>query len=193
MYAPVLLHPQKKGVGLFEFNHSHYLVFLPKPELLLNRILKRSFCWLNQVIEHYSKVCVVFLQLHSKRYDENNASMTYFNRRLRKALKAQYGGKIGIFWVRERKLSQSQHYHLAVTVSGHFCRKSFHIDRLTKEIWESINDGNFSYSPRNRLYYINRLSQNFTYRAAFMRLSYFAKATTKEQGILGNHFGGSFS
>lgn len=193
MYAPVLLHPRKKGVGLFDFNHSHYFVFVPKSGLLLNRILDRSFFWLSQAIEHYSKLCVVFLQLHCDSYASNNADLASFNKRLRKALKAQYGGKIGIFWVRERESSQTQHYHVAITVSGHYCRKSYHIDRLAKEIWESVSTGNFSYQVKNRLYFINRLSLDFTYRAVFMRLSYFAKAVSKEHNLSGKHFGSSFS
>jgi hypothetical protein len=192
MYASTLMYRDKKHIGLYLFNDSYYHVFTPEGGIL-KAAIERAFCWLTNAIQHYSKLTLVFMQLHTATYDLNNHTLSVFIKKLKRALANKYSGKVGTFWVRERYKSEQQHYHLAITVNGHTCRSSFYIVQIAKRIWCSLALGNSMWRIRNPTYRIIRSANNFIYRAAYMRLSYLCKAKSKESAVRCHNFGSSFS
>lgn len=192
MYSTLMQHHTKRGVGIFNYQGSHFYVFSLRGGIK-KAILNQSFDWFFQMILAYSRLSVTFIQLHTKTFTESNRHLSEFNRELRRQLKQRYNCKVGIFWVRERDSSLNQHYHLAIGLSGHVNQSSFHVCNIARRIWSNISSDHTDHFPKNRHYLFRRSDRGYRYRAALMRLSYFAKARTKEANIKGKSYGYSFS
>lgn len=139
---------------------------------------------------HCPRLLVFRLDVHLNRYSADNKPISKFMHKLSKWVTKTYGGPVGYFWVREQKTAQAQHYHLLVMVNGRTCRYPSRI--ITKA--EDIADGwewPKPYTPEN-CYYDIRPNDQQAYRAAFYRVSYLAKANTKQgKGKTANYFGHS--
>ncbi|EOG1781945.1 YagK/YfjJ domain-containing protein [Vibrio parahaemolyticus] len=131
------------------------------------------------MLSHYSKVCVILLQLHQKEFSVCNTPISKFINQLKSKLEKHYKTKMGYVWVREQYEAHSQHYHIAIMLNGHTCQSSRGIDRVVKELWENIDKDNFSYRIKNRIYRPTRYEDDAEYRAAIMRMSYMAKKKGK--------------
>jgi hypothetical protein len=108
-------------------------------------------------------------------------------------------------WARERSDADTDHYHVAIFLNndayshlGNFNRTGQNLSTKIVEAWTSAL-GIDDYSARNLVhfpedkpvYYINKnaLDYQWTFNAAFYRLSYFAKLETKHYGDRSRSFG----
>jgi len=174
----IALHESKKHLAYLNYYGEEQLIFHPRGGVI-KKILLRSFSQLDTMISYYSKVSVVFLQIHQKEFTDDNKQMALFIKRFQLQLSKIYSCKFGYVWVREQVYAQSQHYHLAIMLSGHLCQSSRGIDQLCKDVWEQINPLNFSFKVRNRIYRIHREGKQHELRAARLRMSYLAKVHSK--------------
>lgn len=181
--STITLHANKKNLAYYEYKQQQQLIFYPSGGIN-KELLKRIYSQLDNMLSYYSKVTVIFLQLHQRRYTENNALLTKFFGLLKKRLSKHYGERIGHVWVRERHEAKAQHYHIAVMLNGHRCQKCYRVTQYAQQIWEMLGDKHFSYRVRNRLYRIERSEPNSELQAVRTRLSYLAKNSTKD---VGNH------
>jgi len=177
----ITLHPSKKRLAYFDYKQQQQLIFYPSGGIN-KELLKRIYSQLDNMLSYYSKVTVVFLQLHQKRYTESNTLITKFFGLLKKRLSKHYGTRIGHVWVREKHRAEAQHYHIAVMLNGHRCQKCYRVTQYAQQIWERLGEEHFSYRVRNRIYRIERREHNRELQAVRTRLSYLAKNATKDAG-----------
>lgn len=191
MSARIVMNPKKSKLAFYRHNNEIYKIFY-RPTGVNKKILQSSFDLVSNWINHYSKYCVVVLQLHQNQPSENNQQLSAFLAQLSKALTKHYNTpNIGYFWVREQSNRDKQHYHLAVFISGHCCKNSKIIDELANQLWFQQDEGNFSYQVKNRIYRVKRYSSDRERRALLTRLSYFAKNDTKSSHPSRNSYGRS--
>ncbi|WIH23367.1 YagK/YfjJ domain-containing protein [Photobacterium damselae] len=144
------------------------------------KILKQGYKQLDNMLTYYSKVTVVFLQLHQTEFTPDNGVISLFLKQLKRRLEKHYNCTVAYLWVREQGGAPAQHYHLVVMVNGHKCSSSQYILKVATEIWESQKGGNYSFKVKNRIYRIETYKNNNEYQAARMRMSYLAKMKTKD-------------
>ncbi|SON50412.1 YagK/YfjJ domain-containing protein [Vibrio tapetis] len=174
----IALHESKKHLAYLNYCGEEQLIFYPQAGVI-KKILVKSYKQLDTMMSCYSKVSVVFLQIHQKEFTEDNKQMALFIKRFQQRLSKIYPCRFAYIWVREQASAQSQHYHLAIMLSGHLCQSTRGIDLLCKDVWEQINPLNFSFKVRNRIYRIHRTDKQHELRAARLRLSYLAKIHSK--------------
>ncbi|MGF1716763.1 inovirus Gp2 family protein [Photobacterium chitinilyticum] len=170
-------HESKPHLSYYIYNNIAWLIFNFE-QGIDKKILNRIFQTLESMVSYYSKVKVVFLQLHTGEYTDNNAVMSGFIQELRVCISQYYNCKVGFIWVREYKKGEGQHYHLALMVSGHSCLRSKIIQDKANVLWKKHNQNGYSWRVKNRIYSVNR-GDTQSIQAAILRLSYFAKKETK--------------
>lgn len=185
----ISLHPSKPFLAYYLYKNKQQLIFHRKTGIR-KEILEQGFKQLDIMMDHYSKVSVILLQLHQDHFTADNVILTQFLVRLKKQIKKKYRCQIGYLWVREQNYADGQHYHLAIMVNGHKCNNAYAIGKMCEEVWEGPTDTNFSYRVRNRIYRIERYKNNdHELRAARMRMSYMAKNDSKHFEKYTNCFG----
>ena len=107
-------------------------------------------------------------------------------------------------WVKEKNKALNWHYHLLILLNkdcyhclGDFKASSGNMASRIKKAWASavgyelINIGGLVHFPCNPIYYIDRNAPSYfdKYDQLFYRISYFAKAETKNFGDHSNSFG----
>lgn len=130
------------------------------------------------MLSHYSKVIVVRIDLSNPVQLQHNKRITDFMRRLSDRLSIHYKlNKIGYAWVRERKISENPHYHLAFFLDGHKVKSAHRIYEYASDIWNFM-DGRV---------WLPKRPQHLCFREdiqsigdALHRLSYFWKACTQD-------------
>lgn len=113
---------------------------------------------------------------------------------------------IRYIWVKERNKSLNSHYHLVLLLNndvynclGSFTANSGNLSSRIKKAWSSALGVDYDratslvYFPVNCIYKVDVNSCSFDYDldSLFYRVSYFAKANTKEFGNRNNNFGSS--
>ncbi|OBU19490.1 inovirus Gp2 family protein [Photobacterium kishitanii] len=176
----IILHESKKYLAYYLYNEIPQLIFYYAPLGVNKKILKQGYSQLDNLLTYYSKVTVIFLQLHQKEFTPDNRVISSFLKQLKRKLEKHYNSAIAYLWVREQGSAPAQHYHLVIMVNGHKCSSSQYILKMATEIWESPKDGNYSFKVKNRTYRIEKYKDNNEYQAARMRMSYFAKMKTKD-------------
>lgn len=188
---------------------------------------------LNYATEEYSRVCGMRfdLRIPIDWPETPNAVITRFKKSLSAQIEADLSRRVGLgrrripcrlryIWVRERKDSHHQHYHVVILVNrdAYFSLGSYLLDSASKcagafggrssgygtsmaqriqIAWAralGISEQNVAglvFFPKNAVYSIDRNSPNFVadFEKLFQRLSYFAKADTKEYGNQSHNFG----
>jgi hypothetical protein len=109
-------------------------------------------------------------------------------------------------WVKEKNDALKSHYHVLILVNndcynslGRFDKTEGNIAARIKKAWSSAlgyhtaDIGGLVHFPTNPIYNVNKNSPSFDYDFAelFYRVSYFAKAATKNFGDYSNAFGSS--
>jgi len=178
--SQIILHPSNDKSAYFEYKQRLSLIMYYEGGVN-EKILTQVFKKLDAMVLYYSKVTVVMLQFHLKKYTLDNQVISVFLTSLIKRLKDKYKSEIGYFWVREQNGAPAQHYHMAIMLSGHVCHSSHHIFLIAQEIWELQNEGGYSFRVKNSLYRVSRYCDK-ELNAARYRLSYFAKNKTKDVG-----------
>ncbi|WP_299017145.1 inovirus-type Gp2 protein [uncultured Photobacterium sp.] len=188
--SQIILHESKKWLAYYIHYDTPQLIFY-RSTGIKKEILQKGFTQLDNLMTYYSKVTVIFLQLHQQQFTEDNQVITKFLVKFQKRLKSEYASRIGYLWVREHNGAPAQHYHLAVMLNGHKCCRSGNVKQIAHDIWQNQSDGNYTYSVKNRIYRIESYKGERELNAARMRLSYFAKRDTKDFDKYTNSFGTS--
>ncbi|WP_425608919.1 YagK/YfjJ domain-containing protein [Vibrio brasiliensis] len=191
MDSRLTTYPNKKNIGLFEYQGEQQPIFL-YPKGVFTRALDSTYQQLDAIITHYSKVVVVLIQLHQSEYTLDNKPLSCFFKLFLAAVKEQYSStnnpansKIAYAWAREESEERTnQHYHIAIMLNGSTCKSSYHINELAKQIWRKMDTNNRVWVPQRNTYHICRnqghSATRCDLRAARMRMSYAAKRRTKE-------------
>lgn len=175
------MHPRKKHLAIYQHNLVPQLVFY-KPGGINLKILRVGYSQLDAMMSYYSKITVVFLQLHQSGYTNHNKPVTRFFKQLKHKLENYYKCKVAYLWVREQEGASKQHYHAAIMLNGHTCQSSYIINKFAEELWAHIDRRNFSFRVKNRLYRIQTYIGDKELNAARLRLSYLAKNAGKPAG-----------
>lgn len=130
--CPILNHPSKKHLAYFLFKDSPQPIFYSKEGVILE-ILNKSFQLVDTMLNYYSKVTAVLIQLHQAQPTKSNKALTAMIQKLKRSLKKHYKCEVGYFWVREQNLAGSQHYHMIILLNGHKCQQSKLVDKLVND------------------------------------------------------------
>lgn len=191
MDSRLTTYPNKKNIGLFEYQGEQQPIFL-YPEGVFTDALDASYAQLDAILTHYSKVVVVLIQLHQSEYTTDNHPLSRFFKSFIAAVKKQYAStnnpadsKVAYAWAREESEERTnQHYHIAIMLNGSKCKSSYHINELARQSWLKIDQNNQVWFPKRNAYHISRnhehCGHHLDLRAARMRMSYAAKMRTKE-------------
>lgn len=187
----ITLHPTKTYLAFFQYKGEQHLIFYKKGGVI-TKMLNTAFSQLDAMLSYYTKVTVIFLQLHQVQWTHNSDNLTAFLVKLKNKLKPYYGDKLGYIWAREHMCASAQHYHMAIFLNGHKCQSSQRVDNAAKECWTALHPDNFSFRVRNRTYRIRNDDDGRERRAVKMRLSYMVKVQGKRNKGTNNHrFGAS--
>ena len=175
------MHPTHKNVAYVNYKKQQQPIFFYEGGTYID-ILFSAFEQLDALFSYYSKVTVIFLQLHQSPYSECNKLISLFFQRLIKKIKKRYHAtRVAYSWAREEgKHGDNLHYHLAVMVNGSLCQSGYHISKDADTIWRSLASRNYTWSIKRNTYRLQRKGNDHLTRAARMRLSYAAKKATKD-------------
>jgi hypothetical protein len=187
--ALITLNPNRKRYGYFKLKYKLYNIFHGKQGVDI-KILKRGFEEVDVMQSYYSKVCIIFLELHLNQFSSDNLVMSDFIKVLKSKLAQKYKSQIGYLWVRERHKAPAQHYHLAIMINGHKCNNGWSTQQIANDIWRTQKTGNTTYFVKRATYNLRR-NDEVEANAARVRLSYFAKNKTKERNLPCNNFSAS--
>lgn len=133
---------------------------------------------LDAMVERYSRVLMVRIDLHVHEYSGANKKISTMLRRLKEWLTETYGmTDVGHIWVRELEKAKSQHYHLALMLNGHKLRHPSKLIAWIEQYWTNRNEPK-PFTPR-ACYTMIKRGDPGTYGKAFYRLSYLAKERGK--------------
>lgn len=171
-------HKSKSKLGHYLYKKEVWLVY-KNQNGVDNKIIDRIFKALEVMQTYYSRIRIVFLQLHTNEYTKDNSVMSRFMQEFKRSVSKHYKCRVGFVWVREHSMAEGQHYHLALMVSGHNCLRSKVIQNKADTIWHKQNPGGYSWRVKNKIYTVMRGCKR-SFQAVILRLSYFAKMDTKE-------------
>lgn len=157
-------------------NHA-FRVFKPKNKGLIPKLVKQIISSCEVMLSHYSKVFLVRIDLHPSQYSKDDKQITQFLNLQVKKLSKQYNCKVKYLCAREQHLSDIQHYHVALMLSGH---KVCHSHKLLSQIkfqWEKLD---CVASLVNKPFNMLKRGDMASLGHGIYRLSYLAKEFTKE-------------
>lgn len=158
-------------------NHAFHC-YKPKQKGLISRLVKQVISSCEVMLSHYSKVFLVRIDLHPNKYSIDDKEITQFFNLHVKKLSKQYNCKVKFLCAREQYLSEVQHYHIALLLSGHKVCHSYKLLSQIKFQWEQLGGtASLVDNPFNMLKRGNMASL----KHGIYRLSYLAKAFTKER------------
>lgn len=174
---------------LFAYKEHGYNVYKPKHKQLRKSIVNTIISDYEIMLSHYRKVLIARIDLHPNSYSADNKAINHFLKQLIELLASQYQCKVLYHCARERNISDTEHYHLELMLSGHKINHSSKLLSLVKAIWEKSYNGTVSFveNPFCIAYRGNKASL----KEAIYRSSYLAKEHTKElngktKGFLSN-------
>lgn len=131
---------------------------------------------LNIMTTKYSRVLVVFFDLHLKTPSANNSIISRFRKLLfRRITTAYYFNQIGFSWCREHEKSKQQHYHMALFLEGRKIRTPEYLYDKIQYAWWFVGGGNVTKTGYNMINKNNWQSK----QDAIYHLSYHAKTRSK--------------
>ena len=139
---------------------------------------------IDAMLSHHSKVFMLRFDVRVNTHSQTNEQMTRFLRSYIPRVERYYKTKnVAFVWCREVERAKKQHYHFAVMVDGsNATRVSQELLRMADEVAAHQKLDKIGYCE-NASYLIKRTDlakgDYSTYKAAFKRLSYFAKERGK--------------
>ncbi|HGF5167488.1 inovirus-type Gp2 protein [Vibrio parahaemolyticus] len=176
------MHPTHKNVAYVNYKKQQQPIFFYESGIYID-ILLSAFEQLDSLFSYYSKVTVVFLQLHQPSYSDSNKLISLLCQRLIKKIKKRYNcTRVAYSWVREEgEHGNNLHYHMAIMVNGSLCKSGYHINKDTDKIWRSLGSSHsYTWTVKRNTYRLQREGKDHLIRAARMRISYAAKKATKD-------------
>lgn len=141
------------------------------------KIMTRLTEMIDNMLEHYSRILVLRLDLHQRKYSSDNAVVSDFFRKLIPKLKRKYECKVNYAWVREKNKASAQHYHIAIALSAHKIRYPVTLIKMVEQLWTGLEQ-QMPYTPKN-CYYIAHRDDATSIGEVLYRLSYLAKHYSK--------------
>lgn len=146
---------------------------------------------MDAMLEHYSKVIFLRIDIRQREYSSDNQAMSNFMRKLKKRLSKRYKtARIAYLWAREIEKAKQQHYHLVLMLDA---RKVQHPAKIVSEVEyiADLWDWPKPYTPR-KCYRILARGDGNAYSEAFYRGSYLAKTRGKNyKSDTANNYGRS--
>ena len=143
---------------------------------------------LNIMTDKYSRVLVVFFDLHLGTFTNDNKVISDFRKLLTTRIIKNYKfNQIGFSWCREIGTSKQQHYHMALFLEGRKIRTPEYLYQCIRNTWLDVTGGSIHMSGYHM---INR--NNWQSKAdVIYHLSYHSKkrgkgyrpAQTKDYGV----------
>lgn len=175
----------KHNSTLMAYKNHAYHVYKPKFQGLKPQLVNKIISSCETMLSHYSKVMVVRIDLHPQQFSADNNQISQFLDLQVEKLSKQYKCKVQYLCARERHHSETQHYHVALMLSGHKIHYPHKLLNQLKSQWERAGGtASLVDSPFN----IMRRGNKPSLKNAIYRLSYFAKAFTKELNIKARTF-----
>ncbi len=145
-------------------------------------ILRRLLGQVEAMLSHHSKVTILRIDLHQRRYTADNSHLSNFWKSIIKHCQRYYSlSRVGYGWVREQERAKSQHYHACLMLDGNRAQNPFNLLVYIGKQWDFYNDGSH-HIPRNPVMRITRANDKANRKAvgeAVYRLSYLAKGRGK--------------
>lgn len=97
---------------------------------------------INIMTENYSRVLVVFFDLHLESFTSDNGMISHFYKLLSYRIKKEYRFKqVGYSWCRELERAKQQHYHMALFLEGRKIRTPHYLYNKIKDAWWDVGGG----------------------------------------------------
>lgn len=165
--------------GEFLYDEMLWPVLVPEAEQN-TKMMRRIFDVVNQVSDLSSRLFVVRYDLHMCEYQNDNRVIELFHRNLFRVLTKNYPKSfLSYVWVREKGMSDVQHYHYALLMDGNFIRYPHKLTKIVQLCWHQAAGGSTVWMPDNCYYHIKKQDTD-GYSKLMLRLSYFGKSNTKE-------------
>ena len=157
-----------------KFYYDGYLYSINPNGDIYKEIMTKTLEQLTNCLLIHKRVIVIVSELHLGQYDSSNVQITKLIKNIKRYIAKEYQTKdIGHIWVREKERAKSQHYHMALFISGKVVNYPDKILGKMKELWEP----EYSQKLPNPYYFIDKKLSNID--DATYRLSYFAKTRGK--------------
>lgn len=173
----------EKNSIFFPYKQHAWKVYSYKNAPQIKKYLTKSFQYVETMLLLYSKVFMVRFELFPSQFNKNNKCVKGYLDQLTKTLSEKYQCQCGYICAREQDISDKEHYHVAMFLSGHKIQYSNSLFDFINAKWKCQTGGCTSWSKN--CYYMLQRGRKSSLEAAIYRLSYLTKANTKQRNPKG--------
>ena len=140
---------------------------------LYSEMLHKSIEQLNICQKKWSRVFVLFFNLHHQGYEKrDNRHVSKLFKNLKRRLQRNYNLiEFGYLWAREKEKAKSQHYHCVLFLNGNVIRHSSKLLEIIKSAWSALEpDKHHIPTIKNPYYFIDSdsIKADMIYRMSYL-------------------------